>query len=170
MLPRQVCHGFQVADTTFWIAPPEIQVKSCVARSRVGTVLLVRSVKKENSSGWEDAPCPCHQPLSCPPRGNVDHVDGNDRISPLHGPFRGVRFEDKGWEQIRQASHRPMSGDALEGSLITICGLSGQLRKGCRKVNGVLTGPTGNLQNLPGRREQPAKHAQDGIAIAGNRG
>lgn len=63
-----------------------------------------------------------------------------------------------------------MSGDALKGLLITICGLPGQMREGSRKVNGVLTGPTGNLQNLPGRREHPAKHAQDGIAIAGNRG
>ena len=63
-----------------------------------------------------------------------------------------------------------MSGDALKGLLITICGLPGQMRERSRKVNGVLTGPTGNLQNLPSRREYPAKHAQDGIAIAGNRG
>ncbi len=63
-----------------------------------------------------------------------------------------------------------MSGDALERLLITVGGLPSQMREGCRKVNSMLTGPTGNLQNLPGRREHPAKHAQDGIAIAGNRG
>ena len=100
----------------------------------------------------------------------MDHVDGDDRISPLHRPFRGGRIQDKRREQVRQARRRPMSGDALEGLLITICGLPGQMREGCRKVNRVLTGPTGNLQNLPGLREHPAKHAQDGIAIAGDRG
>ncbi len=62
-----------------------------------------------------------------------------------------------------------MSGDALEGLLITICGLPGQMRECCRKVNGVLPGPTGDLQNLPGWREHPAKHAQNGIAIASDR-
>ena len=61
-----------------------------------------------------------------------------------------------------------MSGDALEGLLIAVGGLPGQMREGCRKVNGVLTGATGNLQNLPGLREYPAKHTQDGIAIAGD--
>ena len=100
----------------------------------------------------------------------MDHVDSNDRISPLHGPFWTSSIQDERHEQVRQASRRPMSGDAPESLLFTICGLPDQMREGCRKVNGVLTGPTGNLQNLPGRREHPAKHAQDGIAIAGNRG
>jgi hypothetical protein len=63
-----------------------------------------------------------------------------------------------------------VSGNALEGFLITICGLPDQMREGCRKVDGMLTSATGNLQNLPGPRKHPAKHAQDGIAIAGNRG
>ena len=47
-----------------------------------------------------------------------------------------------------------MSGDAPEGLLITVGGLPSQMREGCREVNGVLPGPTGNLQgivNLTGR-------------------
>lgn len=46
----------------------------------------------------------------------------------------------------------PISGDTFEGLLIAVGRLPGQMREGCCKVNGVLTGPAGNLQHLPSRR------------------
>ncbi len=103
VLPRQVCHRFQVADTPFRIALPEILVKNFVTWSGVGTVLLVGPVEIENSSGREYAPCPGHQSLSRLPGRDVDQVDRANRISPLHRPFRGGRIKEKWSEQVRQA-------------------------------------------------------------------
>lgn len=97
-------------------------------------------------------------------RGDVDHVRAEDRIDLVHRPLRLRDVQQHRIGDVAElGSPRP---DTVETTRIEIARHERERRKCGRERGDVLTGPAGNLEHGPGRRQQGSKCVQDGRRVS----
>jgi len=96
----------------------------------------------------------------------VDHVDAKDRIGARYRPRLGRCIQQERREDVFDALVRGPCGNAFDRGRIGIRWLKAEPRQGTRKMHGVFTGTTGDLEHEPRRRQDAAENIENGIAVA----